>query len=504
MVLVLDCGSTNLRAAAVNPRGEIVAQASRPNRSLPQPGGKPGWTVWDLEEILRKLSQASREVSSTVGPENVKALILTTWGADGAPVRRDGSLTYHPISWMCPRTKGIASEILKWMDAWDIFRITGYQVISFNTLLRLIWLRRHCPKALEEAYTWLMMPGLLVQRLTGEFHIEPTSGSTMMTMDLKRRDWSSTMLELAGLDAGFFPEWSQPGDVIGYTTEAASRRFMVPRGTPVIVGGHDTQFAILGSCAQAGYLTLSSGTWEILGVRVDAFKPTRIGFENGLIIEADVQPSLWNPQILMMGSAVLEWIREMLFAEIERGDYAAMIKEAEEAPPGANGLFLVPSFVKESGPTRKFKTLGTLLGLTLRTKRGHIYRAALEGLSFQLREAVKILTEATDFKAQGIRVVGGGSKNDLWNRIRADVTGLPISVPVREESTVLGAAMVAFLGIGRYSSLEEAGEAMCPDERTFRPGVNKELYDGLFERYSEIPVTLESFYERVHEETGQR
>lgn len=128
----------------------------------------------------------------------------------------------------------------------------------------------------------------------------------------------------------------------------------------------------------------------------------------------------------------------------------------------------------------------------------------MEGLSFQLREAVKILTEATGFKAQGIRVVGGGSKNDLWNRIRADVTGLPISVPVREESTVLGAAMVAFLGIGRYSSLEEAREAMCPDERTFRPGVNKELYDGLFERYSEIPVTLESFYERVHEETGQR
>jgi len=494
LVLVFDCGSTNIRAVAVGTSGEPVASASRTNGPARQPGGRAEWLIWDVGEIWRKITETAREVSNIVGADRIKAITITTWGADGAPVSRDGTPTYPPISWRCPRASDMAEAISGKISPWELYKITGYQVISFNTLLRMMWLRRNVPDTLDRAHTWLMMPGLLAFKLTGEFHIEPTSASTTMAMDLCRRDWSGRLLKLADLDASFFPSWCEPGDVIGEVSAHAGRLCNLRRGTPVVASGHDTQFALLGSGANPGEAVLSSGTWEILEVRLPRFKPERTGFRGGIINEADAQPGLWDPQLLMMGSAVLEWIRDKFYPNREGGGYGSMIREASLVPAGSEGVTVIPSFVSDSGPMRRFRTRGTMLGLGLQTSRAHVYRATLEGLSCQLRLALEILGKATGFKAGCIRVVGGGSKNDLWNQIRADVTGLHVSVTDRKEATVLGAALTALVGIGRYGSLREAERSVKFHERRFRPSRNRALYERIFRKYEGIPQALGAFY----------
>jgi L-fuculokinase len=494
LVLVLDCGSTNIRAVAVSAKGEFVASSSKANRSVEQPGGKAGWKIWNLEEIWRKVSEASREVVRKVGTDRIEAVTLTTWGADGAPVSRDGTLTYPPISWQCQRTASMALEIKKRMSAWEIYKITGYQVISFNTILKMMWLRKNVPKALDRAYTWLMMPGLLAFKLTDEFHIEPTSASTTMAMDLGRRDWSKRLLGLAGLDPTFFPRWSEPGDVIGEVTAESARVCNIRAGTPVVASGHDTQFALVGSGAKPNEIVLSSGTWEILEVRVQSFRPNRVGFEGGMIIEADAEKGLWNPQLLMMGSAVLEWIREKFYSNLGGRDYRTMIEEAASVCAGSGGVMVVPSFVPDSGPTRKYGTKGMILGLTLPASRSHVYRASLEGLSYQLRLALQTIEKSVGFKAKGIRVVGGGSRNDLWNQIRSDVTSLPVTVMEQREATVLGAALTAFVGIGRYGSIGEALRAIKLRKKIFRPSKDKRTYEKLFRKFKELPPKLAGFF----------
>ena len=493
-VLVFDCGATNLKAVAVSSEGKIAAQASFPNSPVPQKEGKSGWLIWDLEEIWRKLCLGARKVLEEINPRSVKAVTVTTWGADGAPVRRDGSLTYPPISWQCPRTEETAREIAERVSLWEIFQITGYQLTSFNTLLRLIWLRENVPEALDEAYTWLMMPGLITYKLCGEFHIEPTSASTMMAMDLRKRDWSAQLLKLAGLDPSFFPEWTEPGQIIGYVTEGAQKECGVPSGVPVAAGGHDTQFALFGSGASIDEAVLSSGTWEILGVRSNRFCPTETAFEDGLLFEADVQPGLWDPQLLMMGSGVLEWILDKVFPEAEDKKYDLMVKEAGKAPSGSGGVTFIPSFVKETGPAKRYGTLGAILGLTLRTSRGQLLRSALEGLSFQLRHALEILKKEISAELRGIRVVGGGSRNPLWNQIRADATGLPIITTEQKEYTALGAAIAAFIGIGRYNSLEEARKYIFSEEKVFKPSREKDAYEMLFKHYMDALERLKGYY----------
>ncbi|MEM2702687.1 MAG: FGGY family carbohydrate kinase, partial [Candidatus Bathyarchaeia archaeon] len=494
-VLVFDCGSTNIRAVAVDYMGAIHAFASLPNSSCQQPDGKPGWLIWNLDEIWRKICEVSRKVSEIINPRNIRAITIITWGADGAPVRRDGKLTYPPISWQCPRTKEVAERITEQISAWEIYRITGYQIIPFNTLFKLMWLRKEAPEALDNAHTWLMMPGLIAHKLTREFHIEPTSASTMMAMDLGKRDWSSAMLELADLDAGFFPDWREPGEILGYLTDKAAGECGLITGTPVIVGGHDTQFAIFGSGARPGEPILSSGTWEILGVRIDSFKPTRRGFEEGLITEADVERNLWNPQFLMIASAVVEWILQNFFKDLGERKYETIIREIEEVPPGSNGVIFIPSFVAESGPLKKYGVLGTILGLTLYSSRSQIIRAVFEGLTFQMSEALRILAESIDIKVNHIRVVGGGSRNEVWNQMRSDATGLPVTVPAQREAATIGAALMSFVGTDYYSSIEEARKSFFSEEKMFNPNAEKnKIYNRIFEEYSRALESLKRFY----------
>lgn len=496
IAIVMDCGSTTTRVVAVGADGTLLAQASEPSGPEPQADGEKGWLVWDLDALWERLGRLSQQVCAEIDTGSVAAVTITTWGADGAPVKADGTLTYPPVCWQCPRTEPTGKAVTERVSARELFDTTGYQIIAFNTLLRLLWLREHAPQALDDAACWMMMAGLLSHRLCGEMSIDYTGASTMMAMDLGQRAWSDKLLALADLDAGFFPRFVESGETIGTVTAEASAATGIPEGTPVTAAGHDTQFAPIGSGVRPGEAILSTGTWEILMARVPAFTPNTAGFEGGLIIELDALPGLYDPQLLMMGSGVLEWLARHFYGELEKSPelYETMIGEARLSDAGSGGVMLIPSFVAGTGPTKRWNTLGTVLGLTIGTERGQVYRAALEGLSCQLQLAIEMLGSATGFTPQGIRVVGGGSKNDLWNQLRAEVTGLPVATIEQKEATVLGAAICAFVGTGVYSRVPAAQEAMQFRETTFRPSKHRAAYQELYASYKAVLPQLKPHY----------
>lgn len=491
--MVLDCGATSIRAVALHPQGNILSIASFPNAPRREAGSEHH-LIWDLEEIWEKICQATRKVIASVGRE-IQAVSVTTFGADGAPVREDGSLTYPVISWQCSRTENWARKITEFVNAREIFRITGYQVIPFNTLLKLLWLREHVPQALDEAKCFLMMPGLLNLRLTGEMTMDYTIASTTMMLDIRERKWSDRLLSLVGLRADFFPRMVESGEIIGTVTAKASEETGIPKGTPVTSAGHDTQFAIVGSLARDSELVLSSGTWEIAALRIPFFRDSEVAFATGMLVELDAERGFWNPQMLMIAGGVVEWVRRNFFADCKDAQdvYARIIEAASSVEPGAGGVFFVPSFMP-SGPLRPYGTKGTILGLGLTTDRAQIARAVFEGLSFQLRQAVDALFAAFGFRPERIVVVGGGSRNALWNQIRADVTNLPVVVTSCEEATVLGAALFAMVGTGYAKTLKEAQESIVRTTRVFEPSPQRAIYDELFARYASIPCLLEAHY----------
>jgi len=489
IVIVWDCGATNYRAVAIDRKGRIHAQASAHNAPVPQPEGRPEWRVWDLEGIFADLCRLTGEVMARIDASAVRALTITTWGADGAPVDREGRLTYPVISWQCPRTNDLVEEVRAMMPAAEIFRRTGYQVISFNTLLKLAWLRRHAPEIWDRTHRFVMMPGLLTHRLTGELSVDPTMAGTTMAFDASRRQWDGELLGWASVGPEIWPALVEPGRVVGSVRAAAAEKAGLPPGLPVTAAGHDTQFALYGSGARADEAVLSSGTWEILMVRTAAFEPGPDVFDAGVIVEQDAVAGFVDPQFLMMGSGVLEWVRRQFWAgEPEAGIYDKMMAEAHSA--GGGPLVFLPNFVSGTGPAAKFGTPGAVVGLGLSSTRGEVYRSALEGLAMQLRAAIDCFARTLKVSPTGIALVGGGSKNPLWNQIRADVTNLPVAVTEHKEATVLGAALFALLGVGEFRSIEEARELVNVARRVVEPGGDRAKYEPAYARYQRVTEAL--------------
>jgi L-fuculokinase len=494
-VLVIDCGATNVRAVGIDARGRTLAQSSEPNAPVQQKRAAKGWLVWDLEALWAAIGRCARRVARKVGPDRLKAVTVTTWGADGTLVDEKGRPTYPLIAWRCERTAEVARRLADRIGRRRLFDVAGYPIIHFNTLFRMAWLAEHAPEAVERAAAFLMTPGLAGLRLTGRRSIDPTIASTGMAMDLKRRNWSDDLLAAAGFPRRLLADWVEPGQVIGPLTRAAARATGLKAGTPVVAAGHDTQFAIVGSGVAPGEVVVSSGTWEILIARSAAFSPNDASFEGGLLWECDAQAGLWDPQLLMMGSGVLEWVAARWFGDLKGRAcrYQAMIGEAAQVPPGAGGVAVLPSFTG-TGPSARHGTKGTILGLTLNTTRGQVYRAALEGLAMQLADAIGVFRAGPGIEARALRVVGGGAKNRLWNQVRADVTGLEVIVPAEAEATALGAAIVALAGAGVYGSIDEARAAIDFGETRVEPSADAAKYADLYTAWKGLAPALAPFY----------
>jgi L-fuculokinase len=491
IVIVWDCGATNFRAVAIDSRGEILAQAKAPNQTISQPGGEPEWRIWDIEKIFSDLCRLTTQVVAKVDKSRIKALTITTWGADATPVDRDGNLVYPLVSWQCPRTTPIMERVKSQLDAKDVFCRTGYQFMSFNTLFKMMWIHENAPDAWKKTFKFMNHTGILNHRLTGKFSIDPTMAGTSMAFSVAKRKWDNELLALAGADETIWPELVEPGQVIGTVHSQAAEKTTLPVGLPVLAAGHDTQFALYGSGAALDEAILSSGTWEILMIRTKPLTPDQQTAESGILIEQDAAPGLIDPQFLMMASGTLEWIRKRFwYADGDEGIYEKMTAEAREVPAGAGNTTFLANFMPQAGPGGAYNTPGSIVGLHVNSTRGEIYRAALEGLSMQLRHALEVFNKTIHFNARAIRVVGGGSKNALWNQIRADVTGLPIITTQHTEATVLGGAMFALAGIGEFKSVEEARKAIDVGQKVIEPSGDKNKYQNVYERYQRLLKTI--------------
>ncbi len=479
IAIVFDCGATNVRVVAIDVTGKIIASHSLNNETDEDPYYKGG-RIWDLDKLWSKLCVASKKVVSSVDVKRIAGVTFTTFGVDGAFVDEKGALLYPVISWQCQRTTPIMENIEKYIPLQEVYRISGVFPYAFNTINKMIWFKENRADVIDKAYRFLFIPSLLIHKLTGEFVNDATMMGTSMMTDLRNRIFSDDILNAIGLDKSLFGEVGEPGDCTGYVNTNGSKETSIPSNLPVFLAGHDTQFAIFGSGAQLNQPVLSSGTWEILMGRSANFTASDKELENNLTTEADSIKGIYTIGQNWLGSGILEWFSNNFYPEL-KGDelYETMIKEAEDVDLGSNGLMIDPAFYDDGSSENS----GTITGLTIQTKRCEIYRAFLESLAYRLRESLEALEAAGNFKAEKIICVGGGSKNNLWNQIRADVCKIPIQLIDQKETTVLGASLFVFSGAGLYDSPMDARSQIKYNPKLVEPSSNSMYYDEYYQRY---------------------
>lgn len=465
-VLCLDCGATNVRAIIVDDKGNLVAKASQPN-STDTGAENAQYHVWNADRILNQLAECARKILPEVDATQVKGITITTFGVDGALVDEQGELLYPVISWKCPRTAEVMKNIDKYMPQRKLNELSGVGEFAFNTLYKLIWLKENRPELLEKAHAWLFISNILAHRLTGVMATDRTMAGTSQMTDLTTGDWNNEILSTLGISKSLFPPMVNAGEVIGNLTPAACELLGLPCSVPVVSTGHDTQFALFGSGVKENQPFLSSGTWEILMLRTANATLDTEDYAAGATVEFDSKQGLLNPGLQWIASGIIEWVKSTCY---NGENYDTMDAEAAAIPPGCDGVKLIPNFLPSDS------TPGSIEGLILGRTRGHIYRAAMEALTYRLKSRLQKLEKVGGFKATELLLVGGGARNKIWTQMRADILGLPIWVSKVSESTVLGAAMYAFAGAGVYPSPDACRDAFGISYETILPGEQQALY----------------------------
>ncbi|WP_157967505.1 L-fuculokinase [Cohaesibacter intestini] len=450
-VLVLDCGSTNVRAIAVGQSGTVLARAAEKNVTIADPQHE-NWHYWPFEQLFDKLVTCARRVAQEVGPERIRAVTVTTFGADGTFLDAKGSLLHPVISWKCTRTLEAQEHVSNYIDPDRLMTLSGVGRFPFNTLNKFVWFRENHPDLLANAEHSLFMSSLFTHRLTGRLTNDATMVGTAQMTDLKAQDFSAEILDAVGARRSLFPETVFPGEVIGPLLPEMATALGVEAGIPVVSAGHDTQFAIFGAGASADQPVLSSGTWEILMARCATIDlPSADIFQDAFTCEWDVKRGHYTPGYQYVASAVVEWVARVMYPDLSGSEkYDIMIRDAMAAPEDCLGMTFHPDMLIGKGE---------MSNLSLDVDRGILFRAALNGLVKRLQTGLALLEQVGRFKASKLTLVGGGTRNQFWTQLKANALGIPIYVLDEPETTVLGASMFAMQGAGLHASAEAAREA---------------------------------------------
>lgn len=464
IVIVFDCGATNVRVIAINSKGEILASESFPNNTSPDPY-YPSYRIWDVKEIWAKMCRASQKVVSHINVNHIVGVTVTTFGVDGTLFDKSGKMLYPVISWQCERTNPIMSDIEKYLPLNELYYESGVLPFSFNTINKLIWFTEHKPEIVGKSSSFLFMPSVFSFLLTGNMVNDTSMAGTSMLTSLNTRSFSKNILDKIKFPFEKMTLPVEAGTITGKVNSRASAETSLPEGIPVVATGHDTQFAIFGSGAEKNQPVLSSGTWEVLMVRSEEYRSGKEQLVSDITTELDSRPGLYNIGNQWIASGILEWAKRSLYSDIKDDVYDVMISGAEKVPSGCNGVKVIPKFYEEL----KGKPGGQILGLNMESTRDEIFRAILEALSARLAEGKRALENAGGFKAESILCVGGGSKNRLWNQLRADYAGVPLKIIDHKETTVLGASLFVQAACGNATSPEEARSAIDYKTKVIEP-----------------------------------
>ncbi len=489
LLLAIDAGTGSCRAVLFDTDGHQVAIGQREysHHELPE---APGSQVFDTATNWELICACTREVLAGVDPAAVRAVSATSM--------REGMVLYDRGGreiWACPNVDGRAgveaTELVTSGAAQEIYERAG-DWVAITAPARFLWIARHQPDVFRSIAHVGMLGDWILTRLTGEFVTDPSLGSSTGMFELAERTWSEHVLDICGLQSSVFPPVLDPGTIIGGVTRDAAVQTGLREGTPVAVGGADTQLSLLGiGVTQPGQITIVGGSfWQCTVILDVPLIDPRARLRTLCHTEAD----RWMMEgIGFWCGIVMRWFRDG-FCELEAAEasqtgedvYAVMERKAAHLPPGANGITGIFSNVMQAN--RWIHASPGFLGFDVanpgRAGRVECFRAIEESAAYVTRGHLQIIEEVTGIEVEEAVLTGGAAKGTLWPQIVADTLGIPIRIPVVKESTALGAAICAGVGAGVYEDANAAATRLVEFERTVDPDPGaRDAYRRLYEQW---------------------
>jgi len=465
-ILAVDQGTTGTRSIVYDRRGRAVASAYA---EFPQRFPEPGWVEHDPEDIWRSVYRTIQRVLERIPPSSIAAVGIanqreTTFLWD----RKTGRPAANAIVWQCRRTAPRCRELAATPGLSDFIRArTGLPIDAYFSATKLEWLLargglrrraaagRLCFGTADSWALWKLTGG---RSHTTDF----TNASRTMLFDIGKLDWDPDLLEIFGISPAVLPEVRPSTGLFGRT----ARIGRLPAGLPVAGIAGDQQAALFG---QAGFRpgaiknTYGTGCFILLNTgrrRVES----RHGLITTVACGRDGRPAYALEGAVFIAGAAIQWLRD----ELGLLKTSAQSEAMALAVPDTGGVYFVPAFVGLGAPYWDSEARGVIVGLTRGTNRNHLVRAALEAMAYSTRDVLDAMRKDTRLRLGELRVDGGAAANNFLCRFQAGVLGLPVVRPQAIETTALGAAYLAGLGVGYWTGTAEIEKTRRGD-LTFLP-----------------------------------
>jgi glycerol kinase len=467
-ILAIDQGTTGTTCMLYDERGAVIGRAYR---ELTQNYPSEGWVEHDPEEIWQSVVSGISELTArhavpvlAVGITNQRETAIVWDRTTGRPV-------YNAIVWQCRRTSALCRQYEPAEDR--ITEKTGLPLDAYFSATKIRWILENTPAADPGNLLFGTVDSWLVWKLTGgRVHATDfTNASRTLLYNIREKRWDRELLRLFAVPESLLPEVRQPMD--DYGTVSAIEPL---RGVPITAVAGDQQAALFGQCCfDPGSVknTYGTGCFMVMNTGTTCIR-SRNGLLSTLAIDASGRPCYALEGSVFIGGAVIQWLRDGLQLFGHAGESEAMAQAVQSSA----GVYLVPAFVGLGAPHWQMDARGTIVGLTRGVNRNHLVRAALESIAYQSHDVFAAMTADTGISPASMTVDGGGAANGFLMQFQADLLGIPVLRPVNIESTSLGAACLAGLQAGVWSSAGEL-KSLHAIEREYRPSMEPEQRDRL-------------------------
>jgi len=498
-LLGVDVGTTACKAGAVREDGTLIASAYA-EYTIQEP--RPGWAELDAAEVWEKVRQVIGRVVAGCETDPVQALSVSSLGEAVVPVSADRRILGPSVLNFDARGEEYLPQIGAGLSPEALYRITGLTLANTLGLPKLLWIREHQPRLYEQTHRFLPWGSFVGFMLGADPVVDYSLASRLLCFDIDHGRWWHEMLDRVCFDVEKLPATAPTGTAIGTVSDAVAARLGLPKGVAIMAGCHDQCANAVGSGAiDEGPAACGMGTYFCITPSFRARRRPELMIERGLNTEHHAVPGQYVTFIYNQGGALLRWFRDT-FAAVEhqraehegRDVYAELISEV---PPGPSEVMVLPHFVATGPPEFVTDSAGALAGVRLGTKRGDILKGIMEGVVYYLRECVENLSE-TGIEIRGYRAAGGGSRSDVWLQICADLTGQPFTRVAQNEAGIVGCAIIAGVGSGKFASYEDGVGAMVRLDRTFTPDTRQhELYQERFEHYRALWPLMRDYMRKL-------
>lgn len=511
LILSIDAGTQSIRAALIDAKGDIRRIVKKPIE--PYFSDHPGWAEQHPDYYWKTVCEACRGLLRGAGraKESLVGVTLTTQRATVINLGADGKPLRPAITWLDQRMAdpsrvlpAAARPLLKAAGLLDTIE-EAFATCEAN------WIRQNQPEIWAKTHKYLLLSGFFTHRLTGEYADSVGCNVGYLPFNNRTYRWDIGRFDVKRLlfpvEREKLPDLVKPAEVLGRITRRASGETGIPEGLPLIAAGTDKGCEMLG----AGCLTpetgcLSFGTTATFNtvtkkyIEIFSMRPP---------YPFSVPDSYYTEYMVFRGFWMVSWFKEEFgLVEREIAKKKRLVPEKlfdaliRNTPPGSMGLMLQPYW--SPGINTEHYAKGSIIGFGDVHNRAYLYRAILEGLVYALREGSEYTQRKTGVPITQLRVSGGGSQSDMAMRITADVFGIPAERPHTYETSALGAAIDAAVGLGLYPDFASAVKSMTRVKEVFEPiAANHRLYDDLYRKvYLDIYPRLEPLFKRIREVTG--